>query len=73
LKKPIELGRIIRGEIEEIWTLVIDDGGLAAIRYETLQVAGDGRNVSYLSPKALYASNAPRPIKDRMLKRELFA
>lgn len=66
-----ELGRIIRGDLEEIWSLVSDSSGSAVVRYETVKVAGDDRTVTYMSPTALYASNAPEPIKDRLMKRGL--
>jgi hypothetical protein len=70
-QKPEQLGRIIRGEIEETWSLVIDDGGSVVVRYEAIKVTGDERKVAYLSPESLYASNAPEPIKDRLLERGL--
>jgi hypothetical protein len=36
-----ELGRIIQGEVEEIWTVVVEDGDLAKVQYETLLIVGD--------------------------------
>jgi hypothetical protein len=69
--EPEELGRIIRGDVEEIWSFVSDRDGSAVVRYEIVKVAGDERKVTYMSPAALYASNAPEPIKDRLLMRGL--
>jgi len=68
-QEPEELGRIIRGDVEEIWSLVSDNGGSAAVRYEANKVAGDERHVTYMTPAALYASNAPEPIKNKLMKR----
>jgi hypothetical protein len=68
---PEELGRIIRGDTEEIWSFISDRDGSAVVRYEVIKVAGDDRKVSYMSPAALYASDAPEPIKDRLLMRGL--
>jgi hypothetical protein len=70
-QEPEELGRIIRGDIEEIWSFVSDRDGSAVVRYETVKVAGDERNVTYMSPAALYESDAPEPIKERLLMRGL--
>jgi len=66
-----ELGRIIRGEIEEIWSLVAEDGGSAAIRLETVRVAGDERSVNYMGFETFYESDAPEPIKNRLRQRGL--
>ncbi|MDB5553494.1 MAG: hypothetical protein JWL86_3478 [Rhizobium sp.] len=68
-----ELGRIIRGETEEIWTATNDDDGRLIVQYERLLVAGEGTEVAYLSPREVYGSDAPRPIKDKLLARVLFA
>jgi hypothetical protein len=71
-QNPAELGRIIRGEHEEIWSLA-EDGGKTVVRFEANQVAGDDHKVSYLSPSVFYASNAPKSIKDKLLKHQLYA
>ncbi|MDF2120596.1 hypothetical protein PY365_34035 [Roseiarcaceae bacterium H3SJ34-1] len=68
-QEPEELGRIIRGDVEEVWSLVSEDGGSAVVRYEVVKVAGDERHVTYMSPAAFSASNAPEPIKDRLVQR----
>jgi len=66
---PEELGRIIRGDTEEIWSFISDRDGSAVVRYEVIKVAGDDRKVSFMSPAALHASNAPEPIKERLVMR----
>jgi hypothetical protein len=73
MSKTNELGRIIRGEIEKIWSMVTEDGGQMLVRIETNRVTGDYQTVGYLSPSAFYASDAPKSIKDKLLKHQLYA
>jgi hypothetical protein len=65
---PEEIGRIIRGQFEEIWAALVDDRGLM-VRYERLQVAGPERVVEHLRPREVYQ----RPVKDKLLAHVLFA
>jgi hypothetical protein len=65
----IELGRIIRGHFEEIWTLILEYGGAALVRYEVVEVAGDKRHVRFMSPEAFCSSKAPSAIKDLCLSK----
>jgi hypothetical protein len=59
----IELGRIIRGQTEEIWAFVVGDGCADSIRYEANQ-SGGTRHVRYMTLTSFYASPAPRAIKE---------
>jgi hypothetical protein len=60
----IELGRIIRGQTEEIWAFVLGDGCADSIRYEAHQMGGGAQHVRYLTLTSFYASQAPRAIKE---------
>ncbi|MDF2119950.1 hypothetical protein PY365_30755 [Roseiarcaceae bacterium H3SJ34-1] len=70
---PEELGRIIRGTIEEIWTAEFDSDGRLQVKYEQVEVAGSAEARRYLNPYQIYASDAPRPIKDKLLAKVLWA
>jgi len=68
-----ELGRIIRGQFEEIWTVTTDDHGRLSVRYERTEVAGPMKIIEHLPPRQVYDSDAPRAVKDKLLDRVLFA
>jgi hypothetical protein len=61
-----EIGRFMRGEMVEVWTLVVEECGLATVRYEALEVTGVGRKVFYVSRPVLHASDIPQQVKDRL-------
>jgi hypothetical protein len=65
-----EIGCMIRGRLEEKWTMACDDWEKPLI--DTRPPRGDDRTISYLTPEVFYASDAPKPIKDLFLKRQLF-
>lgn len=67
-----ELGRIVHGDREEVWTATIAADRRLRVRHEVARKTG-GRDIAYLSPREVYASHAPRIIKDKLLAHVLYA
>ena len=68
-----ELGRIVHDDIEEIWTATLSENRELRVRHDIVRTDGASRASAYLSPREVYASNAPRIIKDRLLAHVLYA